>query len=147
MVRLSGEDTDTDGITEKWYDAANKYRDYCNSGYNCPTTLDDLDDNLDGSDGELLYNGFVPLTPLRTDITNLNFYVSPAEDPRKAFAETAPAEGIQQQQHVTVVMSLTPAVSELEGFGGNPPEITLQTTITSRTYNEVKSYLGANACT
>lgn len=144
LLRLTGEDADTDGIAEKWYDTTNKWRDYCNAGYDCPTSVTDLNTNLTGTGG--LYEGFVPFTPLRTDVTQLRFYISPVEDPRKGFAETDPAEEIQQQPHVTIIMTVKPADSELQGFAGNPPEVTIQTTITSRTYNEVKSYLGKDAC-
>lgn len=141
MLRVSGEDTDSDGIVDKWFDATNKWQDYCEPGYNCPAgDVTDLDANLAGADD--LYDGFVPLTPLRTDVLRLSFLISPVEDPRKAFAETITGQRIQQQPHVIVVMTVTPAQSELEGFAGDPPEVTLQTTVTSRVYNEVESYIG-----
>lgn len=143
LLRISGEDTDTDGIVEKWRDTVDKYENYCDTGFNCPSaTIDDLNDNLDGSDGADLYDGFVPFTPLRTNVTQLEFFIAPVEDPRKAFAETTVSELIQQQPHVVVAMTVEPAESELQGFAGTPPEVTLQTTITSRVYNEVESYLG-----
>lgn len=143
MLRISGEDTDTDGILEKWYDTTDHYENYCNEGFNCPAaSIDNLDNNLDGSDPADLYDGFVPFTPLRTNVTQLSFFLSPVEDPRKAFAETQVNELVQQQPHVIVVMTVEPAESELQGFAGDPPEVTIQSTITSRVYNEVKSYLG-----
>jgi len=148
MLILEGEDTDSDGIRDKWYapGLGTYYQNYCAEGYVCPVSLDNLDGNLDGVDGEPLYNGFVPLTPLRTNITSLTFYISPLEDPRKAFSETDPAHAIQQQPHITVVMTLEPAASQLSNFAGTPPSITLQTTVSSRVYNEVESYLGEDAC-
>lgn len=146
MVRLNGVDSDTDGIVEDWIDpATDEYR--CADGYDCAGldavdgSVTKLEDTLTGS-GEL-YEGFVPLTPLRTTVTSLRFYISPLEDPRKGFAETV---GVQQQPHVTVVMSLQPAASELSEYADDPPTITMQTTITSRVYNEVKSFLGRPIC-
>lgn len=148
LLKLTGQDNDKDGIAEDWYDVppASDYEPFCSAGFDCPAaTITNLDDNLDGTEGGV-YQGFVPFTPLRTDVTQLRFYISPVEDPRKAFAETITTEEIQQQPHVTVVMTVKPAVSELQGFAGDPPEVTIQTTITSRTYNEVKSYLGKPRC-
>lgn len=44
---------------------------------------------------------FVPISPLRINIKSLNFLISPAEDPRYAFAEI----GQIQQPKVTIVMT------------------------------------------
>ncbi|MCA9374622.1 MAG: prepilin-type N-terminal cleavage/methylation domain-containing protein [Candidatus Gracilibacteria bacterium] len=148
LLKLDGQDSDNDGISEVWHDDVTNtdYEDFCAEGYDCPSgVVTNLTDNLAGTSGGL-YEGFVPIMPLRTHVTDLQFMISPAEDPRKAFAETDPAEGIQQQPHVTVLMTVEPAQSELVGFAGNVPTVTLQSTITSRVYNEVKSYLGKDVC-
>jgi hypothetical protein len=108
---------------------------------------DTLEASLDGTVTGMLYKGFVPISPLRTTVTKLHFYIAPLEDPRKAFAETDPALAIQQQPHVTIVMTLTPAASELTGYAETPPSVTLQNTVSSRVYNEVKSYTGDGVCT
>ncbi|HLG25505.1 MAG TPA: prepilin-type N-terminal cleavage/methylation domain-containing protein [Candidatus Gracilibacteria bacterium] len=145
MLKLSGQDNDTDGVFESWGDfsllpSPPDYSGSCQTGYDCDNPMF-LDDNLTAGTAAVRYAGYVPLTPLRTNITSLKFYVSPLEDPRKAFAETNPDDGIQQQPHVTIVMTLQPAASELSNFAGdNPPTITIQSTVTSRVYNEVKSY-------
>ncbi|HMR01041.1 MAG TPA: prepilin-type N-terminal cleavage/methylation domain-containing protein, partial [Candidatus Gracilibacteria bacterium] len=104
LLKLDGQDVDNDGIFEIWHDGTTDYEDFCAEGYDCPSGLvTNLTDNLAGTSGGL-YEGFVPIMPLRTHVTDLQFMISPAEDPRKAFAETNPAEGIQQQPHVTVLM-------------------------------------------
>ena len=93
------------------------------------------------------WRGLVPITPLRTHISSLKFYLAPLEDPRKAFAESDPAHAILQQPHVTIVMTVQPAASELGKFiGEDPPTLTLQSTVSSRTYREIKSYTGKNEC-
>lgn len=143
MLRLTGKDVNRDGITEKWVDISGgtnfDYSDYCNPGYDCDFTVSATpEDNL--IEGANLFEGFVPISPLRTNVENLQFFVAPMEDPRKAFAETNTAENIQQQPHVTVVMTLTPSADQLTNFAGEVPKITLQTTVTSRVNNEVKSY-------
>ena len=156
MLELEGADDDSDGITETWVDTAGGaptyYRDYCASGYDCDTPTADYTNQPtrlhDGyTTAAKLYKGFVPVSPQRTTITDLKFYISPLDDPRKAFAETDISLAIQQQPHVTVVMSLQPADSQLAAFAGTPPTITLQNTITSRVYNDVRSYMSEARCT
>lgn len=148
MLRFNGADTDADGINEDWVDVAAKTYN-CAAGYDC-SAFDPTDSgkHLENSlDVETqAFDGFVPLTPLRTNVTSLKFFVAPLEDPRKAFAETDPDWGILQQPHVTVVMTLQPSESELTDFAGELPTISLQSTISSRAYSEVKSYLGKDVC-
>lgn len=145
MLQLAGKDVDTDGVAEVWMEPGNipNYEEFCLEGYDC--VLDtSLEDNL--SEGKDLFKGFVPLTPLRSNVTSLTFYISPIEDPRKAYAETEVEAGIQQQPHVTIVMTLQPAASELGKYDGEIPTITLQTTVATRVYNEVKSYRPEDSC-
>jgi prepilin-type N-terminal cleavage/methylation domain-containing protein len=149
MIRLEGEDADKDDIVEKWYDdIADPIEFYCSALYDCnlPETITDLKQTLGIVTGVGLYQGFVPISPMRTNITSLHFYIAPLDDPRKAFAENDLTQAIQQQPHVTVVMTLQPAAAELSGFTETPPTITLQNTITSRVFNEVKSYYPADIC-
>jgi len=119
---------------------------FCTTAFDCPTTLAKLEDTLVGLTDVTRWQGFVPISPVRTNVKSSHFYITPVEDPRKAFAETDPAMGIQQQPHVTVTMTLTPAQSEAGNFGGGLPIITLQSTFSSRVYNEVKSYSGKGLC-
>ncbi len=148
MVRIDGKDSNGDDIVDQWIDKSTVTPSFfCALGFDCPASgeaLLSLESTL-GFTPATLYQGFIPMTPQRTNITRLRFYVSPLEDPRKAFAETDAAQAIQQQPHVTIVMTLQPAASELSAFQGSAPTITLQTTVSSRVYNEVKSY-GAGFC-
>jgi prepilin-type N-terminal cleavage/methylation domain-containing protein len=151
VLELQGLDTNKDGVTEKWYDST-KANYYCLSSYDCaPANFNltgALEDTLDASgiNAAKLWKGFVPISPLRSNVKSLRFYVSPLEDPRKAFAETDPAEAMLQQPHVTVIMTLEPTAAQIQGYGGTPPYLTLQTTVSSRVYNEVKSYTGTASC-
>lgn len=147
MVQIEGEDTDNDAIVDKWVDLGMSKKFYCSTNYDCPATLTDLESTLDGTTAATRYVGFVPISPMRTVVKDLRFYVSPLEDPRKAFAETTTTDAIQQQPHITIVMVLQPAASEMGSFGGEIPTITLQNTVSSRVYNEVKSYTGIESCT
>lgn len=136
LVKINGEDPDNDGVNEKWEKLADGFDDKYPENTSLTDTLD-----ASGPANGLLYIGFVPISPLRTNVVDLHFYVSPLEDPRKAFSTNEPAD-VQQQPHVTVVMTLQPAASELTNFAGNTPTITIQQTISSRVYNEVKSFRG-----
>lgn len=154
LLRLTGQDKDRDGVNEIWRDCdtalppGNKF--CCSTGFDCsdasvPFATSSLENTLvyDAN----IYKGFVPISPTRTDVVSLKFYVSPLEDPRKAFDETALTLGIQQQPHVTVVLTVKPSAGSISGYDGDIPQITIQTTVTSRVYNEVKSYYtksGAN---
>jgi prepilin-type N-terminal cleavage/methylation domain-containing protein len=150
MVKIIGKDiSPADGIYESWYKLQTGNNDfYCAPGYDCPVTPAHLDETLTNAldTPANLYKGFVPISPLRTKVTDLRFYVSPLEDPRKAFAETTVTEGIMQQPHITVVLTVEPAESQLGVYTGTPPSITLQSTITSRVYNEIQSYDGVSRC-
>ncbi len=146
LLKIRGADADLDGIIEQWYDVGPPRNFYCASGFECPDTYTNLDETLDGTVEATRYEGFVPISPLRTTIKDLRFYVSPLEDPTKAFAESDPVDAIQQQPHITVLLTLSPAESELKNYSGDVPTVTLQTTISSRVYNEVKSYYARSGC-
>lgn len=170
MIKMYGTDPDGDGVKNQWYNPTSPvYGSYsqCLPGYDCTNTasttspglrpiyyndprihtLEYSMENISGNDRVFIFRGLVPITPLRTNITSLKFYVAPLEDPRKAFAETDPAQGITQQPHVTIVMTVQPAATELRKFiGEDPPTVTLQSTVASRVYREVKTYTGKNEC-
>lgn len=93
---------------------------------------------------EKAYNGgkdFVPFTPSRVNIKNIAFFISPTEDPHKAFAEANENEGMITNVHqpkVTIVLTLEP-ISNVKGGTSYPP-LTVQTTVTPGLFVEVPSY-------
>lgn len=137
MLELTGQDGDNDGISEQWDSCSGDF--CCSEGFDCTLTspATTLEDTLAGGP---IYEGFIPISPLRTDVKNVTFYVLPVEDPRKAFAE----EDVIYNPRVIVVLTVTPTQDQLNRYGnvGFPPELTLQTTISSRIQTEVKSSLG-----
>lgn len=151
LLRLDGQDNDKDGVTETWGTPLNGICDSllppynafcCAPGFECgsiPPLTGTVESTL-SYNATSIYKGFVPISPTRTDVVSLKFFVSPLEDPRKAFAETEPGMGIQQQPHVTVVLTVQPSASSRSGYTDVIPTITIQTTVASRVYNEVKSY-------
>ncbi len=151
ILRLSGEDNDHDGKAETWTacktDPANKL--CCSKEFDCsnlptPPPGSGVLENTLSFNAANNFQGFIAISPSRTDVTAVKFYVAPLEDPHKAFAETT--AGISEQPHVTIVLTVQPSKSVLQNFSGVVPSITLQTTITSRVYNEVSSYFGKGVC-
>ncbi len=145
MLKLAGEDQNKDGVFETWKGCTG--RDFCCAdGFSCPFGvggLTKLEDSLDFSKaGSGIYTGFVPISPLRSNIVSLEFIVTPGEDPRKAFAEF----GSITQPMVRISLTVQPSKDQLAKFGNpsdeNIPTIVLQNTISSRIQTEVKSYIG-----
>jgi len=126
---LTGTDTDGDDIVDTW----NYAPEFNMSG-------NPLDELRAAKDEVSVYDNFIPISPLRTNITNLKFHINPLEDPYKAFSETDPATGTLVQPHVTVVMTAQPSKAELTNYLGAIPTKTLQTTIYSDIKNDVRSY-------
>jgi len=85
------------------------------------------------------------IQPNTIKITNIKFFVSPLEDPRKNFAcfEASASDclnkEVQIQPHITIIMTAEPSLSQMAGIQGTTPSVTLQTTVTARAQNEVTS--------
>ncbi len=135
-LSLTGKDKNHDGITNQWRDPNGNY--YCSTGFQCPSTLHTLKSTLKVKNIGL-YEGFVPISPIRSTVSNLDFIINPKDDPHKAFAEKN-----LEQPHVIIIMTLKPSDSEMSKFptAAAVPSITLETIVTSRVQTEVKSYLG-----
>jgi prepilin-type N-terminal cleavage/methylation domain-containing protein len=80
---------------------------------------------------------FSPISPRRSNITELKFIIWPDEDPYKAFAES----DIQYHPNVTIIISMEPSASEIENYPGeNIPKVTLQTTVSTGVLEKVETY-------
>ncbi|MFH0776637.1 MAG: prepilin-type N-terminal cleavage/methylation domain-containing protein [Patescibacteria group bacterium] len=129
MLKLPGRDSDVDGQIDSWEirngvdPSPSRFFDFCS----------EYDDNTHICKNPI----FQKIQPDSIKITSLKFYISPREDPRKAFAEFT--DDVQQQPHVTIVLTAEPSVSRASGIRGEQPSITIQTTVGARAQNEVKS--------
>ena len=128
MLKLPGRDSDGDGQTNDWdiYNAGaaqspDTFLDFCQT-----YTVD-----------ECTSYQFQKIQPDSIKITSLKFFIAPLDDPRKAFAEFT--DPIQQQPHVTILLTAEPSELYNRGIRGNLPTVTLQTTVAARAQNEVKS--------
>ncbi len=140
-LKKLGKDTNNDGIYETWRTKSGMTNDYqCDADFDCPSTLASLESTLDGT-ATGTYQGFIPISPLRTNIKRLQFEISPSEDPRKAFAENN-----LSQPKVRITLEVEPTAAQMAQYnypaGSTVPTVVLQTTISSRVQSEVKSYMG-----
>lgn len=114
-----------DGIIDSWK---------CSKDFTCNTILSDGTSTaptiLDNNDGWIDYS------PSTLNITNLEFYIAPLEDPKKAYNEDSPE--IQIQPHATIMITAQMSSDKFKGLPGENPNITLQTTVSARVFNEVK---------
>lgn len=80
---------------------------------------------------------FIPITPPTIEITNLNFFINPVDDPRKAFNEPGP--NVQVHPSVTILLTARVARDVATRYHGeiSPSTISLETTVSSRVYANV----------
>lgn len=83
---------------------------------------------------------FVPISPLRADVIDLQFIIKPLEDPYKGFAEP------DFRTHPTVTIILTVGLSEdaEEDYPGEFAPITVQTTIAAGVVGRIETYPPVN---
>ncbi|MBI5414031.1 prepilin-type N-terminal cleavage/methylation domain-containing protein [Candidatus Peregrinibacteria bacterium] len=82
-------------------------------------------------------SGFIPISPLDIEITGLKFFISPADDPRKEYNTDDPAERVHPNVTILLSSKVSPSVAKQFEGEGDEPSITLETTISSRIYNDV----------
>lgn len=144
QVQKRGEDRNGDGLYESWNGCnATPNNLCCTADYDCPTDGTTLETTLTTAAGA--YDGFVPISPMRTTIKRLVFNISPGEDPRKAFAEP----GAILQPRIRITLEVEPSKAQMDSVGlpedFQIPSIVLQTTVSSRIQSEVDSYLGPDS--
>lgn len=161
MLKLTGYDNDNDGAPELWvcHDDYVCCQDDGAGGVDCSQTQvpnlgnppnylsyipyhDDLNpfnttDPFEPSEFSNLLFNFSPVSTLRINITDLRFYISPIEDPIKAFDE--PPE--QMQPYVTIVMTAELNDPRAEFLPESVRSLTLQTTVGTQFYGEITSYV------
>jgi hypothetical protein len=111
----------TDGIIDTWHNA---------KGF--------IDHDPETGCAGSMIDDFVSLSSPTLEVISLKFIISPLEDPRKAFNEESSA--IQIQPHVTIILTAKASAFKMIGIRGIIPEITIQTTVSTRSQNEIKSF-------
>jgi prepilin-type N-terminal cleavage/methylation domain-containing protein len=87
-------------------------------------------------------SSFVDITPDTIDVVSLDFIITPQDDPRKAYSQA----DVQLQPSVTVKMVARAAPQIAATFKGQTPNISLESTISSRTAKEVITECNLQEC-
>lgn len=101
-----------------------------NTDSTCASTIDTIVYAPENPDE----NSFVDITPASLDIVDIQFIISPEDDPRKAYKN----DEIQIQPHVTIKIIARANPNIAAKFQANTsPDIILQSTVSARAYNEI----------
>ncbi len=114
MLEMVGQDIDVDGKVDTWV---------CDDDFGGDTCTPD--------------DSFRPISTPNIDITDLKFFIAPIEDPYKAYEEDIDN---YLQPHVSIIFSSRTPQRRAINLRGKAPNITLQTTISARVYEEVSLY-------
>lgn len=114
QLELVGTDGDGNGIVDTWT---------CSPLYDCASGSPTIAD-------------FKPIIPSSLQIQAFYMYISPMEDPYRAFGES----NVQAQPQVTFLMTVGLNSATSHGFLGKSPTITLQRTVSTGVYHKIVSY-------
>lgn len=146
MLQLNGTDSNSNGIVDTWFCADefltihNILQNEC-AAYSATYKSKGVAANPPAmGTGKLQIamgiNPFVSVTPSRLKVTQLKFFISPLEDPRKARAEDL------GEVYVTIILSVKPKEEFARAIPGDIPEYTMQTTVTAGAKNFVPTWHG-----
>lgn len=88
---------------------------------------------------EINTSQFVPITPQRVTVKNLQFIINPLEDPYKAYAEST-----QAHPTVTIVMTLGLSSEAAADYPGDFQDLTVQSTVAVGVIGKIESYPPVN---
>lgn len=83
---------------------------------------------------------FLPITPLKSNVLDLKFLLSPIEDPYKAYAE----DNMQEQPSVTIILTLGLSSDIAADYPGTFQPLTVQTTVEAGVIGQIQSYPSVN---
>ncbi len=93
------------------------------------------DFQVDGNK-DISVNDLISITPKTLDIVDLKFYISPLDDPRKAWDEDS--VDVQVQPHVTILLTTRPGIAWRRNLViGDKVSLSVQTTVSSRVITDV----------
>lgn len=127
-----------DGLIDTWI---------CEKGFNCKVSQPVLSGcraefyEIIDHPQDLSKSSFLDITPGTLDIADLQFFIAPADDPRKAYLDSS----VQIQPHVTIKLTVRANPAIAHQFKGNP-EIVLESTVSARTQTEVLTACNRREC-
>ncbi len=87
-------------------------------------------------------SSFVPINPDSLDIVDLKFFITPMDDPYKAYNEPS----VQIQPHVTIKLIARATPDIAAQFKGATPDIVLESTVSARAYNPIITECNLQEC-
>jgi len=103
-------------------------------GITLPTTADL------GSQFDQINSHFVPITPRKSNITDLRFIINPIEDPYKAYSES----NVQTHPSVTIIMTMGLSKEAALDYPGTFLPVTVQATVSAGVLGKITSYPPTN---
>ena len=138
--RDSGE---KDGLIDTWE---------CDPGYTCPHPSETVTTSTSTCSGPIYTvvddpanpdtSSFVDITPSALDIVDMKFYITPQDDPYKAYNNSA----VQIQPYVTIKLTVRATPGIAREFRGGTPNIVLESTVSARAYNEIVTACNLQEC-
>lgn len=113
----------------------------CDKGFKCKSTPS-KNEKCTGKIDTVTNDSFVDITPAAVDIVDLKFIISPIDDPHKAYGMRTS----QMQPSVTIKLTARANKKLTSKFEGNPPNIVLETTVSSRAYTEIITECNLQEC-
>ena len=152
ILKLKGEDGNSNGIIDSWFcaddfllmqgkDTANVTDKNTCAAYSLSYVKKGEAFPLPSPNPDAIKNNakgyFVSWTPEKLKITNLGFFISPLEDPRKG-----KGENLAGDTYVTISLTVQPLEKYTQGIAGGIPEYTMQTTVNAGAKNFIRSWHG-----
>lgn len=108
----------------------NRLKYNCAPDFPCEDINGDTYTDPDPTASRGIFDDFIPISPLRTNIKNITFIISPLEDPNLAFSENFAS--VQMQPQVTILLTVEPVGVFKNLFLRKNLEIHLQTTTSTK---------------
>lgn len=126
-----------DGFIDTWV---------CDSDFPCSKktlrkSLCSMELNLPADDPDFSKSSFIDITPNFLDVVELEFFIQPSEDPRKAYANSK----VQIQPFVTIRLVVQANENLLNSDSANPM-LTLESTVSTRFQFPIETQCYAEEC-
>jgi len=142
-IRDTKDDGEKDSFIDTWI-CADAFSCECGPEDNPVFPCESENIEPDGSDiHRISEKSWLPITPSNVDVASLQFFIAPKDDPRKGFN----MDKIQIHPHITIKLTLKAGKKMAHAFRSrNLPNITLESTVSSRVFNEVAVRCALKEC-
>ncbi|MBN2096153.1 prepilin-type N-terminal cleavage/methylation domain-containing protein [Candidatus Peregrinibacteria bacterium] len=141
-LRCGRDQGEKDGLVDTWV---------CDEGFECdritpgdlpPSCIFGYTEIIRDDPDDLENSSYMDITPASLDVVDLKFFITPSDDPRKAYADA----DVQIQPHVTIKMIIRASPRIASQIRGSTPDIVLESTVSSRTQTEIITECNLQEC-